>query len=98
MSEIKNDPVIRRIEGCYIENTIKYICRWKKKNDLKDLKKARQYLDWLIEIEDPHMTEEDVKRELNRIYGEIIWTEFCRIFCEVLNEVSEEEKEKKNEK
>ena len=49
---------------------IKYICRWKKKNGLEDLKKARQYLDWLIDMkEHPEMTKEDVKRELNRIYG-----------------------------
>ena len=57
------------VESFYTGNILKYMCRWKKKNGLKDLKKARQYLDWLIEIEDPHMTEEDVKRELNRIYG-----------------------------
>lgn len=81
MSEIKNDPVNRRIEGCYIENTIKYIRRWKKKNDLEDLKKARMYLNCLIDHEEkkhPHhsgpkpfseMTKEDTKRELNRIYG-----------------------------
>lgn len=37
------------IEGYYTGNIIKYVCRWKKKNGLEDLKKARQYLDWLIE-------------------------------------------------
>lgn len=37
------------IESYYTGNVIKYICRWKKKNGLEDLKKARQYLDWLIE-------------------------------------------------
>lgn len=37
------------IEGYYTGNVIKYVCRWKKKNGLEDLKKARQYLDWLIE-------------------------------------------------
>ena len=70
MSEIKND-----IEGCYAGNTIKYIRRWKKKNDLEDLKKARMYLNWLIDHEEkkhPHhsgpkpfseMTKEDTKRE-----------------------------------
>ena len=57
------------VESYYTGNILKYMCRWKKKNGLEDLKKARQYLDWLIEIEDPHMTEEDVKRELNRSYG-----------------------------
>ena len=29
-------------------NVIKYICRWKHKNGLEDLKKARWYLDRLI--------------------------------------------------
>lgn len=37
------------IEAYYAGNVIKYVCRWKKKNGLEDLKKARQYLDWLIE-------------------------------------------------
>lgn len=30
-------------------NVIKYICRWKKKNGLEDLKKASWYLNRLIE-------------------------------------------------
>jgi len=30
-------------------NVIKYISRWKYKNGLEDLKKARQYLDFLID-------------------------------------------------
>lgn len=37
------------IEGYYTGNVIKYVCRWKKKNGLEDLKKARMYLNWLIE-------------------------------------------------
>lgn len=67
------------MEAYYTGNILKYMCRWKKKNGLEDLKKARQYLDWLIAAEThPHrsgskpfseMTEEDAKRELNRIYG-----------------------------
>ena len=40
-------------EATHTGNVIKYICRWKKKNGLEDLKKARWYLDRLIEkIED----------------------------------------------
>ena len=30
-------------------NVIKYVCRWRNKNGLEDLKKARRYLDFLIE-------------------------------------------------
>ena len=37
------------IEATDTGNVIKYICRWKKKDGLKDLKKAREYIDFLIE-------------------------------------------------
>ncbi len=33
-------------------NVIKYICRWKSKNGVEDLKKAKQYIDFLIEAEE----------------------------------------------
>ena len=36
-------------EAVYTGNIIKYICRWKKKNGLQDLKKARWYLERLID-------------------------------------------------
>ena len=36
------------IEATDTGNVIKYICRWKKKNGLEDLKKARWYLNHLI--------------------------------------------------
>lgn len=36
----------------YIEgNIIKYICRHKNKNGIEDLKKAKHYIDLLIELE-----------------------------------------------
>jgi hypothetical protein len=36
----------------YIEGAvIKYLCRWRNKNGIEDLKKARHYLDLLIEME-----------------------------------------------
>tara|TARA_R100000306_G_C4361315_1_gene135402 strand:+ start:229 stop:498 length:270 start_codon:yes stop_codon:yes gene_type:complete len=45
-------------EGC----VIKYVVRWKQKNGIEDLKKARVYLDKLIQLEeqkdgthDPHI-------------------------------------------
>lgn len=37
------------IEAVDTGNVIKYICRWKKKNGLQDLKKARWYLNHLID-------------------------------------------------
>ena len=36
-------------EATHTGNVIKYICRWKEKNGLEDLKKARWYLNRLIE-------------------------------------------------
>ena len=33
-------------------NVIKYICRWKEKGGLKDLRKARQYIQFLIDKEE----------------------------------------------
>ena len=33
-------------------NVIKYVCRYKKKNGIEDLKKARTYIDRLIEAEE----------------------------------------------
>ena len=35
-------------EAFYIGNVVKYISRWKKKNGLEDLEKAKWYLDKLI--------------------------------------------------
>ena len=37
------------IEAFDTGNVIKYICRWKKKNGIEDLKKAKWYLEDLIE-------------------------------------------------
>ena len=37
------------IEAVCTGNAIKYLCRWKKKNGLEDLKKARWYINKLIE-------------------------------------------------
>ena len=34
-------------EGC----AIKYLCRWRSKNGVKDLEKARHFIDLLIELE-----------------------------------------------
>lgn len=39
---------LKGIEATDTGNIIKYICRWNGKNGLQDLKKARWYLDHLI--------------------------------------------------
>lgn len=40
---------LKGIEATDTGNIIKYICRWKEKNGIEDLKKARWYLNHLIE-------------------------------------------------
>lgn len=35
-------------EGYFIGNVLKYLWRWKYKNGIEDIKKAREYLDMLI--------------------------------------------------
>lgn len=40
---------LKGIEAFDTGNILKYICRWKKKNGLQDLEKARWYLSHLIE-------------------------------------------------
>lgn len=40
---------LKGIEATDTGNILKYICRWKNKNGLQDLKKAKWYLDHLIE-------------------------------------------------
>lgn len=49
---------IQPIEFCHVNglgwceaNVVKYVCRYKKKNGAEDLKKARAYLDCLINYE-----------------------------------------------
>lgn len=50
--------VIQPLEFCvknnipFLEgNVIKYICRWRKKNGIQDLEKAKHYIEMLIELE-----------------------------------------------
>lgn len=42
-------------EAVYTANVIKYIWRWKKKNGDEDLRKAKQYIDFIL---DNHVKEE----------------------------------------
>ena len=38
--------------GYFEGNVIKYVTRWRKKNGIEDLKKARHYVDLLIDLEE----------------------------------------------
>lgn len=40
---------LEQVKGFLIGNIIKYVLRHQKKNGVEDLKKAKQYIDWLIE-------------------------------------------------
>lgn len=46
---IKSALTKEEYQGAMTANVIKYITRWRKKNGVEDLKKAKVYLDWLIE-------------------------------------------------
>ena len=43
-------------------NVVKYVTRWRQKNGLEDLYKAKQYLDKLIELEENQDGKEDNTR------------------------------------
>ena len=50
--EIQPIEFIHKNNLSYIQgNVIKYVCRYRDKNGLEDLKKARHYIDILIELE-----------------------------------------------
>lgn len=38
------------IEAVCTANALKYICRWKRKNGIQDLEKARWYINHLIDV------------------------------------------------
>lgn len=57
------------IEATDTGNVIKYICRWKGKNGLQDLKKAMWYLQHLINhVENQSLTISADKIDTSRIY------------------------------
>lgn len=57
---------LKGIEAVYTGNIIKYICRWKKKNGVEDLKKARWYLSNLIDQVETDISKEPFERPLIR--------------------------------
>lgn len=48
----KNFLTNEELRGYYKGNALKYLLRERNKNGLEDLKKARQHLNWLIEMEE----------------------------------------------
>lgn len=49
--------------GYFEGNIVKYVSRWKDKGGVDDLKKARHYLDKLIELNTPETTNDHNKLE-----------------------------------
>jgi hypothetical protein len=49
------DFIIANNLGFLDGNVVKYVCRFREKNGLQDLEKARHYLDKLIEVEKAKM-------------------------------------------
>lgn len=47
--------------GYFEGNVIKYVSRWKSKNGLDDLRKARHYIDLLLELEAARLAELSAK-------------------------------------
>ena len=59
-------------------NVVKYVARWRSKNGLEDLKKARHYLDLLIEMEEkqqaakkPALVQESIDQQMQRVRQQI---------------------------
>ena len=46
------DFIIEQNLGFLAGNVIKYICRYKEKNGIEDLEKAKAYIEKLIEVEE----------------------------------------------
>jgi hypothetical protein len=45
--------------GYFEGNVIKYVSRWRKKNGIADLEKAKHYIELLIELETRHVGKTD---------------------------------------
>lgn len=54
---------LKGIEATDTGNILKYMCRWKEKNGLQDLEKARWYLNHLIDHVEKK--DEDAKKKIN---------------------------------
>lgn len=60
-----------QVQGFYVGNVMKYITRYQGKNGVEDLKKARTYLDRLIEFEEtPIVHEEKPSKNWSRAIAE----------------------------
>lgn len=63
-------------------SAVKYVCRWKLKGGLEDLRKAKHYIDMLLEINEPEPTKEmpeplldAIKRKCHVVHKGTLWPE-----------------------
>lgn len=66
--DILNDVVqgLEPVPACMLWNCMKYLLRFKNKNGVQDLEKAKNYLDWLIESLNKQETESENKESDNK--------------------------------
>ena len=59
---------LKGIEATDTGNILKYVCRWKKKNGIEDLKKAKWYLEHLIDyVESTETITFDIEKKLKEL-------------------------------
>lgn len=54
-----------QLTGYHLGNTLKYILRYRQKNGIEDLEKAKVHMDWLIEKEKVMMLQQEVLKEVD---------------------------------
>lgn len=73
---------LKGIEATDTGNIIKYICRWKHKNGLEDLKKAKWYLEHLIRMVERKENMDVVGRNQRCKYAKIEYNEVVCTACD----------------
>lgn len=53
-----------QLTGYHLGNTLKYILRYRQKNGIEDLEKAKVHLDWLIEKEKAIMLQLETSKKI----------------------------------
>ena len=54
-----------QLTGYHLGNLLKYLIRYRKKNGIEDLEKAKVHMDWLIEKEKAMLLQQEVLKEVD---------------------------------
>lgn len=54
-----------QLTGYHLGNLLKYLLRYRKKNGIEDLEKAKVHMDWLIEKEKAMLLQQEVLKEVD---------------------------------